>query len=103
MSFKGLVTVFGTALKSFKGVRNFKGITSRVKEMNQVINKGVLKEGGKTSLFCYKLGFWGGFLLPGGTIFAPLTGATGAFAGKALANGGKQGVKIAKKCISIFN
>jgi hypothetical protein len=102
MSFKGLFTVFGNALKSFKGIRSFKGITSNLKGINRALNKGVLQEGGKTSLFCYKLGFWGGFCLPGGTIFAPLTGATGALVGKTLAESGKQSFKIAKKCVSIF-
>ena len=99
MGFKGLFNVFRSAIGSYTKTKSF---ATNIKDINKLIKSGVRKEGGEFSLFCYRVGFWSGFCLPGGSIFAPLTGATGAFLGKGLSVGGEQGLKLAKKCVSIF-
>ena len=102
MSFKGLFNVYRNALNLLKESNGLKQALSNIKTANKLINKGVLKEGGRLASIFQKVGFWGGFWLPFGSIYSPITGAAGAFAGKALSEGGKAGIKLTKKCISIF-
>ena len=103
MSLKGLANVFINGAKYLKNTRSIKQVVPNLKQMNSIINQGVRKEGGTLSYILYKLGFWGGFMLPGGVFWSPITGATGAFTGSIFTTGGKQGIKLAKKCISIFS